>query len=174
MVDLVFDTSPLSYFARADHIETLERLTAEDVRYLTRAVSAELADGLYQHPRLSAVINVPWLRVVSGDQPHELDLFAEYARRLGTRGRNLGEVATLAWAEAHKATAVLDDRAARKLAKERKVALRGSVGLVRHGVSGGLVTVTEGRRILEDLRAAGAWLPPEHEYDEWARSRGLL
>jgi predicted nucleic acid-binding protein len=171
MADLVFDASPLSYFARAGRLETLERLTAGHRRVVTRAVLDEIKNGVAKHQALAEILTLPWLERVPVDTLDELRFFAIYAARLGSGERNVGEATTLAWAEVHGAIASVDEAAGRKLAKERNVALRGTVGLVCQGVLDGILTVDQGRVLLEELRSAGAWLPPTSEYDDWARRR---
>ncbi len=170
MAALVFDASPLSHFARAGRLQTLERLTAGDTCNVTRAVRAELNAGIPAYPRLGEILAAAWLHVVDVDEPRELEAFAAYARRLVVGERNVGEASTLAWAEVHGAIAVVDDLAARKLAKARGVPLRGSIGLVMQGVAGGVITVDDGLALLQELRNAGARLPPQFEkaYDAWA------
>ncbi len=175
MAKLVFDTSPLSHFARAGRLDLLERLTAADERFVTRAVLDELRRGVAQHPALGDVLQLAWLQEVATDSLDEIRAFGTYAARLVAGSRNVGEASTLAWAEVHGAEASVDDFAARKLAQERSIPLRGTVRLVCGGVRAGVLTVDEGRRLLSDLRRAGAWLPWSHdEYDEWARRSGLL
>ena len=99
-----------------------------------------------------------------------LRAFAIYAARLGSGARNVGEAATLAWAEVHGAVASVDEATARKLAQERNVALRGTVGLICQGGLAQILTVDEGRALLADLRKAGAWLPwTDEEYNDSAR-----
>ncbi len=170
MAALVFDASPLSHFARAGRLETLERLTAGDACHVTRAVMAELDAGVAAYPRLGEVLAAAWLRVVAVDEPRELNVFAAYARSLVVGERNLGEASTLAWAEVHGALAVVDDLAARKLAHARGVSVRGSIGLVMQGVKSQVIGVADGRAILQELHKAGARLPSqfEKEYDDWA------
>lgn len=171
----MFDTSPLSHFARAGRLETLERLTADHRRIVTRAVLEEIKNGVAKHETLAEVLELPWLEQVPVDSLDELRAFAIYAARLGSGARNVGEAATLAWAEVHGAVASVDEATARKLAQERDVPLRGTVGLVCHGVLAGIVTVDEGRVLLAELRLAGAWLPwTDEDYDDWARQRGML
>lgn len=173
VAQLVFDASPLSSFARAGRLATLLHLSAGDECFVPRAVLEEVKAGRDRYPLLQGVIEAAWLQVVAVDEPDELRVFAEYARRLVAGGRNVGEASALAWAEVHAAVAVVDDLAARKLAQARGVALRGSIGLIHHGVTSSALSVIEGRRLLTDLRAAGAWLPPEEEYDAWALDLGL-
>lgn len=175
MATLVFDASPLSYFARAGLLDELERLTVGSKRCVTHTVVAEIRNGKHAHPALGAVIAAPWLDVVSVDTLEGLQLFATYARRLGSARSNAGEAETLAWAELHAAIAVVDERAARKIAESRGVRLRGSIGIICNAVAERSISVDAGRAHLVGLRDAGAWLPwSTGEYDAWAASMGLL
>lgn len=99
MADLVFDAFPLSQFARAGRLDTLERLTAGHGRIVTRAVLDEIRNGVAKYETLAAM-KLPWLEHVAVDSLEELRAFAIYAARLGSGERNVGEATTLAWAEA--------------------------------------------------------------------------
>lgn len=83
MTILVFDSAPLSCFARARQLSMLERLTAGDDRVTTHAVLDEIRNGIAVYPDLQGVLQLPWLRVVSGEGLAELKLFAWYAQRRG-------------------------------------------------------------------------------------------
>ena len=76
---------------------------------MTRAVLEELANGVTAHPRLADVDTLPWLERVAMDSLTELATFNQYVRILGSDSRNIGEAATLAWAERASAIALIDD-----------------------------------------------------------------
>lgn len=103
---LVLDTAPLSAFARAGRLEVLDRLCGPDTRVTTSAVIHELRAGVSLHPQLEQATELAWLRVERLDTLEELSLFATYVARFGSTDRDLGEASVLAWAEAHRATAV--------------------------------------------------------------------
>jgi predicted nucleic acid-binding protein len=118
-VTIVFDTTPLSHFARARRLATLEAITAGHRRITTEAVRDELQDATALHPELAGVLELPWLEVVSTSTLGELRVFAEYARRLGAGPRNVGEASVLAWAEVNAAVAITDDQAAKNHGRQR-------------------------------------------------------
>ena len=104
MEKLVLNCSPLSHFARANVFPALESLTDGYDRFVVREVINEIDNGIGQYPALAVVINATWLSNVQLVTPMEIRLFADYARVLGvSSGRNIGETATLAWAEANGA-----------------------------------------------------------------------
>ena len=110
----VFDAGPLSNFARVGQLETLSAICGEIRCVVTEAVLDELAAGVPVYPLLQAVLDSDWLDHVHVDGLPELGVVAEYARVLGSsRTGDVGEAATLAWAEVHGAVAIVDDQAAR-------------------------------------------------------------
>lgn len=103
-------------------------------RTVTVAVLDELAAGVVDHPSLQGVLDADWLERVRVDSLADLEVFAEYARVLGVSVQgDVGEAATLAWAETHGAIAIIDDQAARNVAHQRRVAFHGSLWLVTQG-----------------------------------------
>lgn len=104
---LVFDTSPLSHFARAGQLDVLEAIVEGDDSFVTATVLGEIDIGLAVHHELKAVRRAPWLTPVRIEGLAELTVFAEYVRTLGSGPRNIGEAETLAWAETHDAVAVI-------------------------------------------------------------------
>src|SRR3954447_12543364 len=109
---LIFDASPLVHFARANRLATLKELVADFECVTTKAVLGELRAGLADHPDIGDALNLPWMATVSCDELDELYLFGQYMNRLGNFFRNAGEASVLAWAEAHSATAFVDDQVA--------------------------------------------------------------
>ncbi len=134
----VFDSAPLSCFARANKLVLLEQLTSNHERVTTRAVLEELDEGARDHPALRQVHALEWLRVEAVDGLPELRLFAEYARVLGSGSHNIGEATVLAWAEAHRAIAFTDDGDAVNIGRRRGVEIKRTLSLVASGVKRGL------------------------------------
>ena len=130
-----FDSSPLSCFARAGGMDLL-RAICSDVRcVVTEAVRHELRRGMASQPAVRAALEADWIERVRVDGLAELSAFAEYARLLGSaRERDVGEAATLAWAETHDAIAIIDERAAVRAARQRKVEHHGTLWLVVRGL----------------------------------------
>ena len=175
MTALIFDTSPLSHFARAGALATLDELTREYDRHVTQAVWDEIARGAAIHPRLGDVTNASWLAVVRVDGLAELSAFADFARVLGSGDRDVGEAATLAWAQVHAAIAIVDERAGTRRGRERGVEVHGTLWLVAEGRRRGLLTDRRCEELVDALSDTEAWFPCRGaEFVAWARDAGLL
>lgn len=175
MAILVFDSAPLSCFARAGQLTMLDHLTRMDDRVTTRAVLAELQDGESDHPALVEVRTLSWLRVEPVDGLPELRLFAEYARRLGAGKHDIGEASVLAWSEAHGAIAFTDDQVAVQLAKERKVQVFRTLALVARGIRLKVMSEADAHALVDDLIRAGARFPfIPGGFVPWAKAQGLF
>jgi predicted nucleic acid-binding protein len=175
MAPLVFDSSPLSCFARSGHLVLLERLTVGHERVTTRAVLNELESGCADFPRLQDALALPWLSPVPVDRLDELRLFAEYSRRLVAGDRNVGEASVLAWAEANGGIALIDDQAAVQVGRERGVEVRRSLALIARGVRVRLMSKAEAAGLVDDLLRVGARFPcAGDEFVAWAMAAGLL
>ena len=173
----IFDAGPLSAFARAGRLATLRDILGDARCLVTEAVRDELRRGVMTYPSLHDALDTDWLELVSVDGLAELGAFAQYVRLIGsTRGRDVGESATLAWAEVHGAIAVVDDRAAVNAARQRGVEAHGTLWLVVRGVKGGVVTEAEATALVAALRDAGAWFPfaSADDFIPWARAQELL
>jgi predicted nucleic acid-binding protein len=136
---LVFDSTPLSHFARAGVLDVLEAISADHRRITTEAVSDELKAGVAEHPELAAIQELNWLEIVSSSSLEELRAFSEYARRLGSGPRNVGEASVLAWAEVNNAIAIVDERAGTNHGRERRVRVHGTLWLICEGYRKGLL-----------------------------------
>ena len=172
---LAFDSSPLNYIARAGQLALFEKLVARTDCVITRAVEDEVLRGASKHAQLYQVSTQGWIRVVDDSSIRFLELFSEYHTRLGGGGRNIGESATLAYAELHGLTACIDDRVARRHGQQRGVKLTGTLELVCQGVRAKLVAESEAVRVIDLLRDHEAFLPCDGStFLEWARAEGLL
>jgi predicted nucleic acid-binding protein len=172
---LAFDSSPLNYIARANQLPFLEKLVADNDCVITRAVEDELLRGASKHAQLYQVSAQQWIRVVDDSSIAFLQLFSEYHTRLGGGDRNVGESATLAYAELHGLTACIDDRAARRHGQERGVPLTGTLELVCRGIRANVVEEAEAARVVDLLRDHEAFLPCDGStFVDWARAEGLL
>ncbi|MXZ45730.1 MAG: hypothetical protein F4Z08_01840 [Chloroflexi bacterium] len=173
----VFDAGPLSYFARAGRLETLRAICEDSPCAVTDAVLEELQRGSNTYPSLLDVLGAPWLERVSLAGLHELAIFAEYAQVLGSsREGDVGEAATLAWAEIHGAVAIVDDQAAANAGRQRKVETHGTLWLVVRGLRSGDLTEPDAVQLVGALLDAGAWFPLSgaEDFIPWARGEGLL
>jgi predicted nucleic acid-binding protein len=174
-VGLAFDSSPLNYIARASKLPFLEKLVVGNDCVITRAVEEELLRGASKHIQLYQVSAQEWIRVVDDSSIAFLQLFSEYHSRLGGGGRNIGESATLAYAELHGLTACIDDRAARRHGQERGVPLTGTLELVCRGIRSNVVEEADAIQVVDLLCDHEAFLPCDGStFLGWARAEGLL
>ena len=172
---LAFDSSPLNYIARANQLPFLQKLVADNDCVITRAVEDELLRGASRFAQLYQVSAQQWIRIVDDSSIAFLQLFSEYHTRLGGGDRNVGESATLAYAELHGLTACIDDRAARRHGQERGVPLTGTLELVCRGIRANVIEEAEAVRVVDLLRDHEAFLPCDGStFLDWARAEGLL
>ena len=168
---LVFDTGPLSCFARAGRWDMLGDIVSESRCTATDVVGRELANGVAHHPSLRDVLDAEWLQHAALETSDEIGLFAEYSRTL-----DAGEASTLAWAEAHDAIAIMDERAGVNVAKQRGIAVHGTLWLIAEALNSRLVNERQAIRIVDDMLAAHAWFPFDHgdAFIAWARGEGII
>ncbi|HEY4243975.1 MAG TPA: hypothetical protein VGM88_29375 [Kofleriaceae bacterium] len=173
---IVIDSSVLSAFAKAEQLDSLERLTAGSRRSVTRAVLEEIDIGVAIHPRLANVRSCTWLEHVTTDGLQELRVFSEYIQLLGSSGRDIGEAATLAWAETHGGVALIDDDAAARAGRARSCVVRRSLWLVADGVNRAVLTREGACRLVDDLvRLGDARFPCDGQsFLGWAEDKGLV
>lgn len=93
MSTLVFDTGPLSHFARAGWLEVLRAVVGERRAIVPDAVVKELARGSQNDRRLRAVLDAQWIEQRELRTEAELREFARFASRLVSGQRNIGEAA---------------------------------------------------------------------------------
>jgi predicted nucleic acid-binding protein len=172
---LVFDSSPLNYFARSNQLAVLGKLVSTNSCVITRAVEEELLRGGSKHAQLYQVPAQTWLTVVDDSSIEFLKLFSEYHGRLGGGGRNIGEATVLAYAEVRGIAAVVDDRAGRRHGVERGVTVTGTLELLCSGIRSKLMEESEAVTVVDILRDHEAFLPCDGStFLEWARAEGLL
>jgi predicted nucleic acid-binding protein len=140
---LVFDASPLNHFARAGELETIRSLVNEYDCVTTKAVRTELRKGVDLYPCIGDAIALDWVATVSCDELEELYLFGEYMNRFGNLRRNAGEASVPAWAEAHSATAYIDDQVACNVGRGRGVRVRRTWQLVIAAFRNGILEETK-------------------------------
>ena len=97
MTRIVFDTTALSHFSRAERLNSLHEITADDECVLLAEVLAELVKGVAVYPSLGMISAESWLQRAALNELDELAAFAKYKGELGGGpGRNNGEAAVLA------------------------------------------------------------------------------
>jgi predicted nucleic acid-binding protein len=172
---LVIDSSPLNYFARSNQLPVLEKLLADHECVITSAVEEELLRGGPRHAQLYQAAAQPWLSTVNETALSYLALFSQYHGRLGGGMRNIGEATTLAYAEFHNITAMVDDRAGRRQGIERGVKVTGTLETLCGGVRYKIIEVAEAATVVDLLSDHEAYLPCDGAgFFEWARCEGLL
>lgn len=173
---LVFDSSPLNHFARADELDTLAVLVEGHRCVTTQAVHQELQRGAAVDARVGNALHLPWLELVATDDLDVLYVFSAYMDKLGHRQRNAGEASVLAWAEVHDATAYVDDQVACNVGRQQNVAIRRTLDLIVSAYKCDAFTEHQAQGLVTNLVQEDARLPQEARDDlfGWARAKGLL
>jgi predicted nucleic acid-binding protein len=172
---LVIDSSPLNYFARSNQLSVLGKLVADTRCLITKAVEEELLRGGPKYAQLYQASSQSWITTVDETALDYLSLFSEYHGRLGRGTRNIGEATTLAYAEFHNITAMVDDRVGRRHGLERGVKITGTLELLCKGIRDGVMETIEAATVVELLRDHEAFLPCTGiNFFQWARTEGLL
>ncbi len=173
---LVFDTTPLTHFARAGEVESLRKLCQDCRSVATQSVLEELRDGLGLHPLNQDILTATWLEEVRlGEGLDALRVFTEYTRLLGSSQRDIGEASVLAWAELNGATAIVDERAGTNHGRRRNVVVHGTLWLVIRGFRMGELSRGTAVELVDALADTEMWFPC-HGSDlfDWAGRQGLL
>ena len=166
---LVFDNSPLNYFARSGCLGVLEAISVQHARFTTRIVREELRAGLRQHAELQLILDAPWLGVVPEDV-RTVSTFARLRRRLGD-----GEASVIAYSQVHGGTAVIDDQAGFKIAKQEGVAVTRTLNLVADAIHDGRMSDLQADTVLSLIQDAEAYLPAvDGSTLEWLRKERLI
>lgn len=173
---LVFDNSPLSHFARAGRLTTLEDLVHGYRCFVPAEVRREIDIGIAEFPDLAEVVTVSWLEPIAITDVRQLTAFARYKNELGGgTHENNGEAAVLAWTSIHGGVAIIDERAGNRLAQRDGILVQDSMWLVAQGVQSGVLNRLEAENLVDDLRGTDMWLPVNgKEFFTWAYQEGLL
>ena len=173
---LIFDNTPLSHFARAGRLSTLEAIVS-GYRCMTPVeVRNEILAGVTGMPDLADVLTAHWLESVELSEVRELAAFARYKSQLGGGAKeNTGEAAVLAWAAVHGGVAIIDERAASRIAQRDGIVAHGSVWLVVQGIRQGELDRSAAETLVDELRATDMRLPTDGRgLFAWAYEQGLL
>ena len=121
------------------------------------------------------VLNAEWISTPEEDDVAVLVAFAQFERRLVVGDRNLGECGVLALGKARGWKLVIDDGAARQIAKEEKLEFTGTLGLLVQGIQEGRLTVAMVEDLADDLITGEYRLPFKRGgFRAWADGEGLL
>ncbi len=175
MNTLVFDTGPLSHFARAGLLDALKSVVGERSAVIPEAVEKELREGVHQHPSIQSVLDADWIEVRKLDSVEELAAFAKYAERLVSGKRNIGEAAALGLAETPSGCAVVDDGVAHKVASRHVVSVKRTLALLCQAIRDGVLTIDTVSSIADELIETDYRSPFEQrEFARWAAENDQL
>ncbi len=159
MGTLALDTCVISAFSSAGHFGVLGRILARHRCVVVEEVRAELRAGAASGLScLNEALEAPWLEPVRLRSIAELRRFAFFIERLGTGGRDIGEAATMAWAQSNGGAVVTDDQVAFTLCQKEGIVCIRTLRLLATGVSENIVSVHQAGSILEEMVAQGARL----------------
>lgn len=171
---LVWDTSPLLHAARADNLDILGDIARTYRGSPRRNVTTQAVQAEMNHYQQS-VRGHEWLDIVHVDDLHEIDALVTWAGRVQGHKSNHGEATVLAWAEVHKATAVVDDAEARQTGLAYGLSVCGSLRIIAESVVDGHTTEYAATALVDALIATGARYPcAQGEFVPWCKSNGLL
>lgn len=172
---LVFDTGPLSHFAREDWLRVLKFVVGSRVAVIPDFVVDELRRGAARETRIEAALRADWIEHRELRSSEELESFAQFSERLVRGGRNLGEAAVLALAAVTGGIAVIDDGAARKAAEDYGVRFRPTLALLCEAIRAERLTVSLVAALADDLLASQYRLPfGPGGFEKWARDNLLV
>ncbi|MFN8075310.1 MAG: hypothetical protein U0Q15_07825 [Kineosporiaceae bacterium] len=129
---LVWDASGLFHAGRCDRLDVLLDLSragsTTSVRHVTTAaVAEELRNSGIQTPEDVEIVHV--------DNLDELGALVAWVQRLSSDRHDRGEATVCAWAEVHRATAIMDDATARRAAAHAGLDVHGTLWLLARGAT---------------------------------------
>lgn len=171
----VLDAMCLSHFALAERMDVLRDLLIDKECWTTQVVLEELSQGAADHPVLRDVNVGAWLKVAQLDTLDEIRLFAVWVGRLGSGERDLGEASVFAAAQLRSATAITDDQAAIRVARNYGLDVHGTIWLLAGTCRDGKLAEPAAGNLVDTLRATGLRLPcTGAEFPSYARRYRLL
>lgn len=172
---LVFDTSPLTHFARENWLGVLKAVVGEREALIPDVVVDELRAGAASDSRIQAVLEAQWIahRELLSDE--EVSAYANFAAFLVKKGRNRGEAGVLALASTTKAVAVVDDGAACRAGRAHGVRCQRTLALLCEAIQQDLLTVKLVSALADDLLMGQYRLPfGPGKFEAWATDNDLL
>jgi predicted nucleic acid-binding protein len=177
VTNIVFDTTALSHFVRAERLDELRVAAGEDEPVLLAEVAAELERGVPAYPVLGRVAAAGWLKAAELEELPEVAAFAAFKAELGGgTERNIGEAAVLAWVSINGGIAIIDEEVGRRLGRRNNVRVHGSLWLLIRAFKEGILDRATTEGIVDDLIGTGMRLPVTggaHLF-EWAFTTRIL
>lgn len=172
---LVFDTGPLSHFARESWLGVLKAVVGSRAAVIPDVVVDELRVGAARDSRIEAALQAPWIEHRELRSSEELQWYARFSARLVKGDRNRGEAAVLALAATTGGKAVVDDGAARRAAADCGVRFQPTLALLCEAIRMELLTVPLVAALADDLLTSQYRLPfGPGGFEKWARDNGIV
>ena len=166
-----WEASAMVHAGRTDRLDVLLHLAdslAPVTRHVTTAaVSQELQKCDLLVPEAMDVEHVDGLA--------EIKSLVTWAHLLSSSLHDRGEATICAWAEVHRATAIIDDGAARRAAAREGLDVHGTAWVIAQAVNAGAEKPRGACALLQTLIADGARYPfhTGDEFLDWAKTVGL-
>nr|WP_246497533.1 hypothetical protein [Sphaerisporangium rubeum] len=165
----------MSAFAANNWLGVLKAVVGKRRAVIPDVVAMELREGMAKDSRIGAALTADWIEHRELTSDAERDAFADFSELLVVGTRNIGEAAVLAIARTMRATAVVDDSAARKAAASFNVKYCPTLRLLCWSIRDGLLTVPLVAELADDLLASKYHYPfPSGGFERWAKENGLL
>nr|MDT0661669.1 nucleotide-binding protein [Micromonospora sp. DSM 115978] len=172
---LVFDTSPLTHFARQNWLGVLKAVVGERQALIPDVVVDELRQIAASDSRINAVLQASWLERRELRNAEEISAFARFSALLVRGERNKGEAGVLALASTLDGIAVIDDGAGRKAARTNGVLLKPTLALLCEAIRQDLLTIKLVSALVDDLLVSEYRLPFEPGgFEQWATENHLF
>lgn len=141
---IVANTTPISELTKVDYLDLLPQLFGEVI--IPEGVFSELKVG--QHPAAVIVLQLPWLKVMAINNYQKVKALQEKCNL------DLGESEAIILAEEIGAKQLLiDEKAARRVATEKKLPLIGTMGILLLAKRRGLVNSV--KDVLDEMQGQG-------------------
>lgn len=153
---VICNTTVISNFAAVDALDILRAVVRE--LHISTDVYAEIQDGLAEgcdfygglDEQIYPIAPDGWLHLISFESEEELRRYGQLPAAL-----HRGEASSLAIATQRKWAFLSDDDRARKIARELKVPVSGTLGILVQAVDAQWLSLAEADELLAKMLAAG-------------------
>ncbi len=149
---IVLDTSCISAFILAERVELLIKILDKHEIVITKQIEGELKASekeslsTFSHPKIA-------IKTADSTIADKYDI-------------HIGEASVIMFAKKNNALAVIDDKKARKVAIDEKIALLGTAGLLKLGLEKGLIKRSDMPVLISDIIKKGNFYLSE-ELQSW-------